>query len=58
MDVEGTKLELMISVLNRMDLNGNKKSDELVRTNDAMRVGQLLAATALTFSRPQGSNLA
>ncbi|KAL7520558.1 hypothetical protein ACHAWX_005275 [Stephanocyclus meneghinianus] len=56
-DFEGTKLELAISVVNQMDLNWNNKSEELVRSQDATRVGQLLAPTVVTFSRPQGSNL-
>ncbi|KAL3804889.1 hypothetical protein HJC23_006661 [Cyclotella cryptica] len=57
MDFEGTKLELTVSVVNQMDLNGNTKSEELVRSHDATRVGQLLGPTVVTFARPQGSNL-
>ena len=62
MDFEGTKIELTIAAVNQIDLNGasgtpSKRSAELVVSDDATRVGQLLAPTVLTFSRPQGSNL-
>lgn len=57
MDFEGTKLELTITAVNQMDLDGGKPSAELVRSDDATRVGQLLAPTVLAFSRPHGSNL-
>lgn len=66
MDFEGTKMELKINELNQMDLSamgggggggGSAKSEELVVSDDASRVGQFLAPTVLTFSRPKGSNL-
>lgn len=57
MDFEGTKLELTITAVNQIDLDGGKPSAELVRSDDATRVGQLLAPTVLAFSRPHGSNL-
>jgi len=62
MDFEGTKIELRISELHQMDLSaasgrGRKKSAELVTSDDASRVGQFLAPTVLTFSRPQTSKL-
>lgn len=60
MDFEGTKMELKMNVLQQMDLSSavgkkSKKSAELVTSDDASRIGQFLAPTALTFSRPQGS---
>ena len=66
MDFEGTKMELKINELNQMDLSamgggggggGSAKSEELLVSDDASRVGQFLAPTVLTFSRPKGSNL-
>ena len=60
MDFEGTKIELKVSEVNQMDLSGTtggNQSAELVVSDDANRVGQFLAPTVLTFSRPQGSNL-
>lgn len=57
MDFEGTKIELCISSVSQIDLSGQQPSAELVTSDDASRVGQLLAPTALTFSRPQGSKL-
>ena len=64
MDFEGTKMELKINELNQMNLSamggggkGSAKSEELVVSDDASRVGQFLAPTVLTFSRPKGSNL-
>ena len=52
MDFEGTKLELTVSVVNQMNLDGGENTG-----SDDTRVGQFLAPTILTFSRPQGSNL-
>lgn len=61
MDFEGTKIELKVSEVNQMDLSGaaagGKQGAELVVSDDANRVGQFLAPTVLTYSRPQGSNL-
>jgi vesicle-fusing ATPase len=57
MDFEGTKFELRVNSVSQIDLSGKKPSEELVRSDDATRVGQLLAPTALTFARPQGTNL-
>ena len=54
MDFEGTKFELRVNSVSQIDLSGKKPSEELVRSDDATRVGQLLAPTALTFARPQG----
>lgn len=57
MDFEGTKLELCINSVSQIDLSGKQPSEELVTSDSAKRVGQLLAPTALTFARPQGSKL-
>mmetsp|Transcript_5993 Transcript_5993/g.15008 ORF Transcript_5993/g.15008 Transcript_5993/m.15008 type:complete len:764 (+) Transcript_5993:110-2401(+) len=67
MDFEGTKMEMRVNELHQMDLSSvsssggggrsEKKGAELVTSDDASRIGQFLAPTVLTFSRPQGSNL-
>ena len=57
MDFEGTKLEMSVKSVSQINLSGEQPSEELVTADDATRVGQLLAPTALTFARPQGSKL-
>jgi vesicle-fusing ATPase len=49
MDFEGTKLELTVSSVSQMNLDGGGGGNATV--------GQFLSPTILTFSRPQGSNL-
>ena len=62
MDFEGTMMELTVNGLRQMDLSSiagggssgsNNNDDDTNNSND--RVGQFLAPTLLTFSRPQGS---
>jgi vesicle-fusing ATPase len=61
MDFEGTMMELTVNELRQMDLSSiagssgsnDNNYDEINKSND--RVGQFLAPTLLTFSRPQGS---
>lgn len=53
MDFEGTMMELQVHELRQMDLGmagGGGVADD-----DSIRIGQFLAPTLLTFSRPQGS---
>ena len=62
MDFEGIKLELSVSGVSPMDLEGSSGSTSDVNGNDdggsKATVGQFLAPTNLTFTRPQGgSNL-
>lgn len=47
MDFEGTMMELLVGDLRQMDLGGGGGGDA--------KMGQFLAPTVLTFSRPQGS---
>lgn len=47
MDFEGTMMELQVGELKQMDLGGGGGGNE--------RMGQFLAPTVLSFSRPQGS---
>ena len=49
MDFEGTKLELTVSSVNQMNLDGGGGGDNVV--------GQFLSPTILTFGKVQGSNL-
>ena len=56
MDFEGTKVELKVHELHQMDLSsGGKKTAEMTMSDDANRIGQFLAPTVVTFSRPKGA---
>jgi len=48
MDFEGIKVELKVAALRQMDIGNNQNGG-------GNRVGQFLAPTALSFSRPKGS---
>lgn len=53
MDFEGTMMELQVGELKQMDLGGGSGGGSGGGGNE--RMGQLLAPTVLSFSRPQGS---
>ncbi|KAL7434531.1 hypothetical protein ACHAXH_005781 [Discostella pseudostelligera] len=57
MDFEGTMMELTVNELRQMDLSGISNGGGASNNddNDPHRIGQFLAPTVLTFSRPQGS---
>jgi len=60
MDFEGTKIEMTIHTVHQMDFDGGKgkkNKPERVVSDDAARLGQFLAPTVLTFSRPKTSKL-
>ena len=61
MDFEGIKLELSVSGVSPMDLEGNGGTSDVNGNGDGggkATVGQFVAPTNLTFTRPQGgSNL-
>eukprot|EP00956_Cyclotella_meneghiniana_P012129 scaffold17216_cov64-Cyclotella_meneghiniana.AAC.1 len=58
MDFEGIKLELTVSGVSPMDLEGRNGGTSVNDGDKATVVGQFLAPTNLTFARPQGgSNL-
>ena len=57
MDFEGTKLELTVGSVSRMDLDGGASGDGGSGGGSSSHVGQFLSPTSLSFGRAQNSNL-